>query len=290
MTTLGFIGLGVMGEPMARNLMAADHDLVVQNRSRPAVDRLVAAGAREAESPAALTEQVEVVLTCLGDDADVAEVVLGQVAPAASAGQLLIDLTTSSPDVARRLAATAAQQDVAVLDAPVSGGQTGAEEASLAIMVGGDESAFQRGTPILERLGRPTHVGPPGAGQVAKAANQVIVGTTIAAVAEALLLAERAGVDPAAVRRALQGGFADSRILEVHGQRMLDGDFPPGFRAALHQKDLRLALDLARETSTTLPTAALVAQLFAGVVGAGDGDLDHAALQLVLRRLVGEQD
>jgi 2-hydroxy-3-oxopropionate reductase len=288
MTTLGFIGLGVMGEPMARNLLAAGHDLVVHNRSAAAVERLVDGGARASGSAAELTRRVEVVLACLGDDSDVTHVLLGEVAPAATSGQLVIDLTTSSPSVARELAERGAERGVDILDAPVSGGQAGAQNATLAIMVGGDGGAFARAEPILQHLGNPTHVGPAGAGQIAKAANQIIVGTTIAAVAEALLLAERAGVDPAGVRRALQGGLADSRILEVHGQRMLDGAFDPGFRAELHSKDLRLALDLARETATALPTTGVVAQLFAGLVGAGDGGRDHAALQKSLRRLVGE--
>lgn len=288
MTTLGFLGLGVMGEPMATNLLRAGNLLVVANRSRGAVERLATAGARVAESPAELTAQVDVVLTCLGDEVDVADVVLGQIVPAARNGQMLIDLTTSSPALARKIASAAVERGALALDAPVSGGQVGAQQATLAIMVGGEANTFDRAEPILQALGHPTHVGRTGAGQVTKAANQIIVGATIAAVAEALLLAERAGVDPAAVRAALKGGLADSRILELHGHRMLEGDFEPGFRAALHQKDLRLALDLARETSSALPVTGVIAQLFAGLIGAGDGGRDHAALQLTLRRLVGE--
>ena len=288
MTTLGFLGLGVMGEPMATNLLRAGNLLVVANRSRGAVERLAAAGAQVAESPAELTAQVDVVLTCLGDEVDVADVVLGQIVPAARNGQMLIDLTTSSPALARKIASAAVERGALALDAPVSGGQVGAQQATLAIMVGGEANTFDRAEPILQALGHPTHVGRTGAGQVTKAANQIIVGATIAAVAEALLLAERAGVDPAAVRAALKGGLADSRILELHGHRMLEGDFEPGFRAALHQKDLRLALDLARETSSALPVTGVIAQLFAGLIGAGDGGRDHAALQLTLRRLVGE--
>lgn len=288
MTTIGFVGLGVMGEPMAGNLVANGYDVVVANRSRPPIERLVTAGARSVESPDDLPAHADVILSCLGDDTDVTEVVLGRIVPSARRGQLLIDLTTSSPAVARRLADASAERGVDVLDAPVSGGQRGAQEASLAIMVGGDRSAFQRARPLLGCLGTARYVGPAGAGQVAKAANQIIVGATIAAVAEALLLAERAGVDPVAVRDALAGGFADSRILDLHGRRMLEDELEPGFRAQLHQKDLRLALDLARETGTALPTTGVVAQLFAGLVGAGDGDRDHAALQLSLRRLAGE--
>lgn len=288
MTTIGFVGLGVMGEPMAGNLVANGYDVVVANRSRPPIERLVTAGARSVESPDDLPAHADVILSCLGDDTDVTEVVLGRIVPSARRGQLLIDLTTSSPAVARRLADASAERGVDVLDAPVSGGQRGAQEASLAIMVGGDRSAFERARPLLGCLGTARYVGPAGAGQVAKAANQIIVGATIAAVAEALLLAERAGVDPGAVRDALAGGFADSRILDLHGRRMLEDELEPGFRAQLHQKDLRLALDLARETGTALPTTGVVAQLFAGLVGAGDGDRDHAALQLSLRRLAGE--
>jgi 2-hydroxy-3-oxopropionate reductase len=289
MSMIGFIGLGVMGAPMAHNLLDAGHDLVVYNRSTAKTERLVAAGATAATSPAEVTGRTEMVLTCLGDDRDVGEVVFDQILPATRAGQLLIDFTTSAPALAREIATSAAERGVDSLDAPVSGGQVGAQDATLAIMVGGNDAAFERAAPLLHHLGTPTYVGPAGAGHVAKAANQIIVGATIAAVAEALLLAERASVDPAAVRTALAGGFADSRILDIHGQRMLDSAFEPGFRAELHRKDLRLALDLARETATALPATSIVAQLLTGLVGAGDGGRDHAALQLALRRLVGEQ-
>ncbi len=288
---IGFVGVGVMGEPMCRNLLAAGHELVVGPRSRDRVARLADAGAHRVDDLQELARDVEVVLTCLGDDGDVEEVVGQQLLPALAEGALLVDLTTSSPALAQRLAAEAATRGVDVVDAPVSGGEAGAKEGTLAIMVGGTEEAVARARPLLEILGgRVTHVGPPGAGQVCKAANQAIVGTTIAAVAEALLLAERAGVDPAAVRAALGGGLADSRILQVHGERMLEDTFEPGFRSVLHQKDLRLALDLAREHGVALPTTATTAQLFNALTGAGQGDLDHAALWLALRRLSTGQE
>jgi 2-hydroxy-3-oxopropionate reductase len=283
---IGFVGVGVMGEPMCRNLLAAGHDLTVGPRSRERVGRLVDEGARRVDDLQDLARDVEVLLTCLGDEHDVEEVVGGQLLPALADGALLLDLTTSSPELAQRLASEASSRGVDVVDAPVSGGEAGARDGTLAIMVGGEDAAVERARPLLEILGgRVTHVGPPGAGQVCKAANQAIVGTTIAAVAEALLLAQRAGVDPAAVRAALEGGFADSRILQVHGERMLEDAFDPGFRAVLHQKDLRLALDLARAHGVALPTTAMTAQLFNALTGAGQGDLDHAALWLALQRL-----
>lgn len=286
MATIGFIGLGVMGSPMARNLTVAGYELVVHNRSPSRAEPFRSEGVAVASTLADVIERCDVVLTCLGDDRDVESVVGRELIPAMTAGQLLIDTTTSAPELARRLHTQAADRGVDVIDAPVSGGQAGAEAGTLTIMVGGNDAAVQRARPLLEAIGsQVTHVGPAGAGQVCKAANQMIVGTTIAVVAEALLLAERAGVDPVEVREALQGGFADSRVLEVHGGRILSGAFDPGFRAELHQKDLRLALDLARQQGTAVPVTGLVDQLFTALVGTGHGDRDHAMLAETIRHL-----
>ncbi|HEX4941492.1 MAG TPA: NAD(P)-binding domain-containing protein, partial [Actinomycetota bacterium] len=237
---IGFIGLGVMGKPMARNLRAAGLDLVVHSRSPGPVDELVAEGAERASDPSELAAGVDVVITMVPDTPDVDRVLFGEggVAGGIRPDSLVIDMSTIRPTEASRFAERLAATDVAMLDAPVSGGERGAIDGTLSIMVGGQEDAFARALPILEILGgNVTHVGGSGAGQVAKACNQLIVGATIQAVGEALVLAAKAGVDPATVREALLGGFAGSKILEVHGQRMLRGDFAPGFRSALHLKD-----------------------------------------------------
>ncbi len=278
---IGFIGLGIMGAPMASNLLRAGHALTVANRSRPAVDRLVAAGAEAAAGPREVAERSDTVITMLPDSPDVESVVLGSggVIEGARAGQLLIDMSTVAPATARRVAAAMAERGVATVDAPVSGGQSGAEQGTLSIMVGGEESAFTRALPILQVLGKNiVHIGGPGTGQVAKAANQMIVADTIAAVAEALLLAARSGADPARVRQALLGGFAGSRILEVHGERMLRRSFQPGFRLRLQLKDVRIAMDAARQAGMRLPVTERAFELLGEVVAGGAGDLDHSAL------------
>lgn len=286
---IAFIGAGIMGEPMCRHLLNAGYDVHTGPRSAERVARLETIGAVRHERPVDGVADAEVVMTCLGDEHDVKQVT-GELLPHLQDGQLLIDLTTSSAEVARELTTAAGRRGVQVVDAPVSGGQGGAEAGTLTVMVGGSEDAVARATPLLEIFGgRVTHVGPAGAGQVCKAANQMIVAATISAVAEALLLSERAGVDPAKVHAALRGGFADSTVLGVHGQRILDQDHEPGFRAELHEKDLRLALDLARNTGTPLPTTSVAAQLLAGLRGAGEQDLDHSALDRTLRRLAGAE-
>ena len=253
---LGFIGLGIMGAPMAANLLRAGYTLTVANRSRPAVDRLVAAGAAAAGGPREVAERSDVIITMLPDSPDVESVVLGPggLIEGARPGQLLIEMSTIAPATARRAAEALAARGVAALDAPVSGGQAGAEQGTLSIMVGGDEAPFARALPILQVLGKNiVRIGGPGTGQVAKAANQMIVADTISAVAEALLLAARSGADPARVRQALLGGFAGSRILEVHGERMLRRSFQPGFRLRLQLKDVRIAMDAARQAGMRLP-------------------------------------
>jgi 2-hydroxy-3-oxopropionate reductase len=275
---VGFIGLGIMGRPMAGHLLAAGLPLTVHSRSPGPVDELVAAGAARAGSPAEVARASDVVITMLPDTADVVEVI-GALVPALAPGSLVIDMSSIDPGPARGLAAAVAAAGSAMLDAPVSGGEQGAIDAALSIMVGGDDAAFARAEPILALMGANiVHVGPSGAGQVTKACNQLVVGATIEAVAEALLLAERSGVDAAKVREALMGGFAGSKILEVHGQRMLDRTFQPGFRIRLHRKDARIVEDAAAAAGSPVPSFAVVAKQFQRAVDAGDGDLDHSAL------------
>ncbi len=290
MERVGFIGLGVMGKPMAANLVRAGLDLVVHSRSPAPVDELVAAGARRAETPAEVAAAADVVITMLPDTPDVELVLFGRrgVSDGLRAGSLVIDTSTIEPTATRRFAERLAERGAAMLDAPVSGGERGAIDGTLSIMVGGSDEAFERALPLLRVLGRNvTHVGGVGAGQVAKACNQLIVASTIQAVGEALVLAAKAGVDPALVREALLGGFAGSRILEVHGRRMLEGDFVPGFRAALHRKDARIVTDTARALGSPVPAFAVAAAALDALVGAGSGDLDHAALVALLEDEAG---
>jgi 2-hydroxy-3-oxopropionate reductase len=285
--TIGFIGLGIMGKPMARNLLAAGFELTVHSRSPGPVDELVADGAKRAASPREVAAASTVTITMLPDTPDVEDVLAGSdgVVEGAAPGTLVIDMSSIDPDTSRSIAGTLAERGVGVLDAPVSGGERGAIDGTLSIMVGGDEAAFARATPIFEALGAIiVHVGPSGAGQVAKACNQLVVASTIEAVAEALLLAERSSVDPAKVREALLGGFAGSKILEVHGQRMLDRAFDPGFRIRLHRKDARIVEDAAAATASPIPAFAVVAGQLQRALDAGDGDRDHSGLFSELER------
>ena len=284
---IGFIGLGIMGKPMARNLLAAGFPVTVHSRSPGPVEELVTAGATRADGPAAVAAASDVTITMLPDTADVETVLVGAggVIEGASVGSLVIDMSSIDPGPTRAMAGSLASRDVVMLDAPVSGGEKGAIDASLSIMVGGDDDAFRRATPVFEALGTNiVHVGPSGAGQVCKACNQLVVAATIEAVAEALLLAERSGVDATRVRRALLGGFAGSKILEVHGQRMLDAAFDPGFRIRLHRKDARIVEAAAAETGTPIPSFAVVSEQLQRAVEAGDGDRDHSALYVELTR------
>ncbi|CAB4916775.1 unannotated protein [freshwater metagenome] len=281
-TTIGVIGLGIMGRPMALNLLAAGYPVVVHSRSRPPVEELVSAGAHEADSPRAVAERSDVIITMLPDSPDVEAVVLGPggVIEGARAGALFIDMSTIAPATARAVHAAFAAAGVDAVDAPVSGGEPAAKSGELSIMVGGDEPAVARARPILEVLGaRITHIGPPGTGQVAKAANQIVVALTLQAVAEALALAQEAGADPARVREALLGGYAGSKILEVHGQRMLEGSFTPGFRLELHRKDLGIALAAADEAGLPLGATIQAAELMDVLIAEGHGDADHSVLR-----------
>jgi len=285
--TIGFIGLGVMGKPMARNLMKAGFSLVVHNRSRGAVDELVSEGAAAGTSPADVARKTTVVITMLPDTADVERVLTGAdgVLAGIQRGALVIDMSSISPVATERLATQVAEKGASMLDAPVSGGEIGAINASLSIMVGGDEAAFNRARPIFEAMGnkeRIVHIGKSGAGQVCKVCNQIAIGGALAGVSEALALAKKAGVDGSRVRAALLGGFAASRVLEVHGERMLTGNYKPGFRTRLYQKDLRLANEAAAANSVAMPGTAIVTQLVNALVASGGGDLDYAAIGTVL--------
>jgi 2-hydroxy-3-oxopropionate reductase len=278
---IGFIGLGIMGKPMARNLMKAGYPLVVHNRSRAAVDELSKQGAKAASTSKEVAGQSEVLITMLPDSPDAELVYAGEngVFAGVRSGTLLIDMSSISPVVARKLAADAEERGCDMLDAPVSGGEAGAIGATLSIMIGGKTAAVERAMPIFQALGKNiVHVGDAGAGQVTKAANQMVVGTTIAIVAEALVLAAKAGVDPAKVRQALLGGFAQSKILEAHGQKMLDRNFKPGFRIRLHEKDLKIALATGSEYGVPLMVTGVVGQMMTAMKGMGNGDLDHAGL------------
>jgi 2-hydroxy-3-oxopropionate reductase len=285
---IGFIGLGIMGKPMAVRLVRAGFPIVVHNRSPQAVEELAGEGAETASSPREIAERADVVITMLPDSPDVEAVVLGDdgVIAAVREGMLLVDMSTIAPATARQVHAALAERGVEAVDAPVSGGEPAAVDGQLSIMAGGSEGAVKRADPIFGELGKvTTHIGGPGAGQVAKAANQVVVALTIQAVAEALTLASKAGVDPARVREALLGGFAQSKILEAHGEKMLEDRFEPGFRIELHRKDVGIALGTARDIGVALPATAQVAELFNALIAQGSGSLDHSALVTLYRQL-----
>jgi 2-hydroxy-3-oxopropionate reductase len=287
---IGFIGLGVMGKPMAGNLLRAGFELVVHSRSPGPVEEIVSAGAGRGSGPDRVAATSDIVITMLPDTPDVDDVLFGErgVQAGIRHGSLVIDMSTIQPVAAKRYATQLAERGAAMLDAPVSGGERGAVDATLSIMVGGADDAFTRALPVLEAMGKKVvHVGSSGAGQLAKACNQLVVGATIEAVGEALVLAAKAGVDPARVREALLGGFAGSKILEVHGQRMLDGDFSPGFRSALHRKDARIVVDTADELGSPVPLFRVAQQALDSLVDAGRGDLDHAALITLLEDAAG---
>lgn len=286
-TTIGFVGLGVMGKPMAKNLIKGGHALVVHSRSRGPVEELAAAGAKTATSPADVARQSSIVITMLPDTPDVETVIAGAdgVLSALRPNTIVIDMSSISPVAARRLSALVAAKGGTMLDAPVSGGEIGAVNASLSIMVGGDAATFERVKPILACMGNPeriVHIGDSGAGQVCKVCNQVAIGGALAGVSEAIALARKTGVDAARVRQALLGGFAASRVLEVHGERMLKGDYKPGFRTRLYQKDLRIANEAAMANGVAMPATAIVTQLVNALVASGGADLDYAAMGTVL--------
>ena len=289
---VGFIGLGAMGRPMALNLRKHDVSLVVHNRSAAAERTLAEAGASVATTPAAVAAACQVVFTMLPDAPDVADVLEGERGLLASLqlGAIVVDSSTIAPAAAKRFAAAVAARDGVYLDAPVSGGEIGAIDATLTFMVGGDAAALEQVRPLLAMMGRGeriVHVGPSGAGQVCKACNQLVIGGTMLAVAEALALARKSGVDGGKVRQALLGGFAASRVLEVHGERMLTGNYAPGFKARLYRKDLGIVSEALAAAGVAAPGAALVQQLVHAQLAAGGSDDDYSGVARVIFRLAG---
>jgi len=291
MIDIGFIGLGTMGRPMARHLLAAGHRLYLHDVG-PIAPELKSGGGLVCKSGREVAEEADAVIIMVPDTPQVEAVLFGKdgVAEGVSKGKIVVDMSSISPlatkDFARRIEALGADY----LDAPVSGGEVGAKAASLTIMVGGPERAFNTMKPVFERMGKNvTLVGGNGDGQTTKVANQIIVALTIQAVGEALLFASRAGADPALVRKALMGGFASSRILEVHGERMVKRNFDPGFRIELHQKDLNLALDGARTLGLSLPSTAVAQQLFSACAAHGGRSWDHSALVRALEMMAGHE-
>jgi 2-hydroxy-3-oxopropionate reductase len=291
MASIGFIGLGIMGAPMAAHLQAGGHELFVYFR-KTAPAGLVEAGASVCASGAEVARRADVIITMLPDTPDVERVLFeaNGVADGLSAGKTVVDMSSISPLATRDFAARINQLGCDYLDAPVSGGEVGAKAASLTIMVGGPEGAFKRVKPLFDLMGKNvTLVGANGDGQTTKVANQIIVALTIEAVAEALLFASRAGADPVKVRQALMGGFAASRVLEVHGDRMIGRNFNPGFRIALHQKDLNLALQGARQLGVALPNTATALELMNACAANGMSGLDHSALCRALELLADHE-
>ena len=291
MTKIGFIGLGIMGRPMAGHLVEGGHQLFIHTRRAPPKE-LIDRGAVACANSKELAERVEVIITMVPDTPDVEAVLFGAggVAEGLSKGKIVVDMSSISPIATKEFAKKINDLGCEYLDAPVSGGEVGAKAASLTIMVGGPEKAFNAMKPLFEKMGKNiTLVGGNGDGQTTKVANQIIVALTIAAVGEALLFASKAGADPALVRQALMGGFASSRILEVHGERMVKRNFEPGFRIELHQKDLNLALEGARTLGLSLPNTAMAQQLFNSCAAHGGGAWDHSAMVRALEMMAGHE-
>jgi len=290
MVRVGFCGMGTMGVVMSANIARGGFPLTVWNRTSGRAALPLSLGATEAASPRELALTSDIIVVCVSDSPDVEQVLFGAdgVAAGAGPGSLVIDCSTISPAVTRDLAARLGQQGVAMVDAPVSGGSEGAQKGTLTIMVGGDPSDVERARPVLERMGSAiTHMGPIGAGQATKAVNQVILCGSYLGVAEGIVLAIKAGLDPQQVVTALSGGAARSWVLENRAGRMIEDDYPLGFRIALHLKDLGIALDLARDVGAALPVAALASQIEAGLVARGHGDDDNAALARAIREWSG---
>ena len=287
---VGFIGLGLMGRPMALNLIKAGHRVHVWSRRRESMQPLLDAGAGDCASAAEVARRASITISMVADAPDVEQVTLGPdgVADGARAGHIHIDMSTIAPAAAQSIATRLVERGIIALDAPVSGGEPGAIAATLTIMVGGEAEAFERVQPLFEAMGKSiTRIGEAGAGQVAKACNQIITGVGVASVAEALNFAAKSGVDGAKVREALLGGFAYSRILENHGQRMLSRNFKPGFKAWMHQKDVRIVMYEAHRLGLALPTAAATMQLFNAMAGCGLGEDDSVAMLKLLERMSG---
>jgi 2-hydroxy-3-oxopropionate reductase len=288
---VGFVGLGIMGAFMAGNLLEAGHELVVHNRTRTKAERLAQRGARAADSPREVAEGSDVIITMLPGPPQVEEVVAGDggLLEGAREGSLIIDMSTSSPILAQELARAARNKAVGMLDAPVSGGDVGARDGTLSIMVGGEEDDFERARPLFRVMGETVvHVGGVGAGQVVKACNQIVVALVIEAIAEALVLGSKAGVDPDRVVEVLSGGLASNKVLEVKGEKFLSHEFAPGGKVEYHRKDLGIALEAGREYEVTLPVAAFVDQMFGVLEAKGRGGWDHSALLTLLEERSGD--
>jgi 2-hydroxy-3-oxopropionate reductase len=292
MSTVGYIGLGIMGKSIARNILHAGFPVIVHNRSRAAVRELVAEGAQEAFSPAEVASRTEILFTNLPDSPDVEQVVLGKqgIIETAHQGQVYVDNSTIKPAVARMIAARLAEKGVQALDAPVSGGDIGARNATLTIMVGGTEGALAKAMPVFQAMGKTiTRVGSAGAGQVAKAANQIMVAAQMVALGELLIFAQKAGVDPRKIVEAIQGGAAQCWTLDVKPARLFAGNREPGFKAYMQAKDLNIVLETAREYGIPMPGTAENAQLFNAMVAMGMAELDNSAVIGVIENLAGVQ-
>ena len=288
MEKIGFIGLGIMGKPMALNLIKAGYKLLVYDIRPEPVDELNDKGAEKASSPGEVAAASDTVITIVPDSPDVEVVVFGEhgLIESVKSGMLFIDMSTIAPATTLKVHSALSEKGVESVDAPVSGGEVGAQQGTLSIMVGGSENGFQKALPLFEVMGKNiVHIGEAGAGQVTKACNQIVVAQTIQAVAEALTFAKKCKVDVANVREALLGGFAQSRIMDLHGQRILDQNFKPGFKMKLHRKDLNIALQTAREIGLSLPATALVAENMNALIAQGDGDKDHSALAMLMEKL-----
>ncbi len=291
-TPIGFIGLGLMGKPMALNLRKHQFAVIVHSRSRGPVDALVAAGATAAATPADVARQARTIITMLPDGPDVSRVLEGPdgIFSAMQPGTIIVDSSTIAPATARRLATATAERGGALLDAPVSGGEIGAIDGTLTFMVGGEAPALEAVTPVLSAMGKPeriVHVGESGAGQICKACNQIVLAGTMTVVAEAIALARKSGVDPMKVRAALLGGFAQSRVLEVHGERMITGNYRPGFKGKLFRKDLGIALSALAESGVPALGSAVAAQLVQAQAAQGRGEEDYSALGDIVFALAG---
>jgi len=289
---IGFIGLGIMGRPMAGHLLDAGYTVTVWNRTLSKTAPLVERGAAAAASPREVAAASEITITMVADTPDVLDVILGPqgVVHGARPGSIVVDMSTISPAATREVAGRLAERGAEMLDAPVSGGEKGAIDATLSIMVGGKPEVFERVLPVFQKLGRQiTHLGASGAGQVTKACNQLVLALTLLGVAEALVLARKAGVDPGKVRAALLGGFAQSKVLELHGQRMLDRNFAPGFRTRLYHKDMGIVTETGRSVGMPLLGGSLAAQLYQIAMNQGLGEMDYSVLARVVAGLGGAE-
>lgn len=287
---VAFIGMGTMGAPMALNILKAGHEVIVHNRTREKERPLADAGALRAGTPREAAAGAGIIITCVSDTPDVEAIVLGDegIIHGATAGSLLVDMSTISPTATRQMAATLAEKEIRMIDAPVSGGSEGAQNATLAIMVGGAAADVHHAMPVLEAMGKTiTHVGGIGSGQITKAINQVILAGTFMGVAEGMVLGMKAGLDMQKVIEAISGGAAGSWVLSNRAMNMVKNTYPLGFRARLHHKDLRIALEAARDLGVTLPASALMDQMENGIIGRGYGDEDMSAMARTLRELAG---